>query len=143
MIIRCDVPYFTQRPLTMGAIKRDEASKLIPAGLKFTPFLEVFILLTCSVEQLLGSHIALLHTESALVHAPEGNTSHRELQSGKSAASEQKYTFIGVYRTLSIVDSIGIHDGISIEIFITGTQCGRSAKIFTVIYRGTVAYIGF
>src|SRR5574344_2958365 len=82
MIIRCDVPYFTQRPLTMGAIKRDEASKLIPAGLKFTPFLEVFILLTCSVEQLLGSHIALLHTESALVHAPEGNTSHREIQSG-------------------------------------------------------------
>ena len=73
MIVRGDVPYLTQRPLTMTAEEGDEGTELVPTALQLAPLLQILVLHTCAVEDLLGGHITVLHTESALIHAPEGD----------------------------------------------------------------------
>ena len=80
MIVGRDVPDLSQRPLTMRAEKGNKGAKLIPACLQLTPLLQVLILLTCTVEELLSSHIAVLDTEATLIHAPEGKTGNRIVQ---------------------------------------------------------------
>ena len=81
MLIRSNIPNLTQRPLTMTAEKGNEGTKLVPTCLQLTPLFQVFVLLTCAVEKLLGCHIAVLHTETALVHTPEGDTGNRVVES--------------------------------------------------------------
>ena len=83
MLVGCNVPDFTQRPLAVSTEQRDEGTKLVPTRLQLTPFFQVFVLLTRLVEELLGSHIAILHAESSLVHTPEGHARHRVVQSGR------------------------------------------------------------
>src|SRR5574344_376232 len=159
MIVGSDVPDFASRPLTMRTEQGDEGSKLIPASLEFTPFLQIFVLFTCFVEEFLSRHIAVFYTEATLVHSPERHTRHRIVESGchlsahilptgadittpsgcrialftsETATGEQEHTrFVGFtlpYRTLSVVDSIGIDGRIGIEIFGRSAEGSRSAK---------------
>ena len=83
MILRCDVPYLAQRPLTVSAEEGDKGTELVPACLQFAPLLQVFVLDTLLIIELLGSHVAVLHTEAALVHTPEGDARHRVVQASR------------------------------------------------------------
>ena len=74
MLVGCNVPYLTQRPLAMRAEEWNKGTELVPASLQLTPFLQVLVLLPCAVEELLGCHITVLYTETTLVHTPERNT---------------------------------------------------------------------
>ena len=74
MILWCDIPYFTRRPLTMHAEQRDKGAELTPTGLQLAPLLQVFVLHLRAVVQLLGGDIAVLHTETTLIHTPEGQS---------------------------------------------------------------------
>ena len=143
MIGWSDVPNLTQWPLTVGTIERNETAELVPASLQLSPFLEIGILGTILVELLLGSHIAILHTETTLVHSPERKTSHGIVQSGshlrthilpagsdiarpgsgavalfacKTGTGQEEDTLVRVHATLTIVDGVGIHDAVGIEI---------------------------
>ena len=82
MILRCDVPHLTQRPLTMGAVQGNKAPELIPTCLQLTPFLEITVLYSRLIILLLCCHITVLHTEATLIHAPERDSAHRIVQSG-------------------------------------------------------------
>ena len=148
VIVGSNVPDLAQRPLTMRAEQRDKGAELIPACLQLTPLLQILVLLTCAVEELLGSDITVLHTEAALVHAPErqagdgvvescGHLGTHILPTGtdvttpgggrealftsKAATGEQEYAWLIRLtlpdRTLTIVDGIGIHGAVGIEIF--------------------------
>ena len=74
MPLGSDVPHLAQGPLTMRSVDADETAKLVPSRLQFPPFLQVIILLMRLVVNLLCPHIAVLHTETALIHSPEGKT---------------------------------------------------------------------
>ena len=153
MIGWSDVPNLTQRPLTMGTIERNETAELVPASLQFSPFLQIGILLTGLVELLLGCHIAVFHTESTLIHSPERKTCHGIVQSGchlrthifpagsdvarpgsgavalfasKARTGEEEDALVRVHAALTIVDGIGIHDAVGIEILGSRTQGGRT-----------------
>ena len=144
MICRSNVPDLTCRPLTMSTIKRYEATELVPASLQLAPFLQVRIFLTGFVKLLLGSHIAVLYTETTLIHSPERKTCHRIVQTGchlgthifptgsnvtrpgsrtvalftcKTGTGQEEDTLVRVHAALSVIDSISIHDAVSIEIF--------------------------
>ena len=52
MLVGCNVPDFTQRPLAVSTEQRNEGTKLVPTRLQLTPLLQVFILLTRLVEEL-------------------------------------------------------------------------------------------
>ena len=74
MLIGGDVPYLAQWPLTMRAEQWDKGAELVPTSLQLAPLLEVLVLDLGAVVQLLGCHITVLNTESALVHTPEWDT---------------------------------------------------------------------
>ena len=170
MISRSNVPYLTGRPLTMSTIKRYEATELVPTRLQLAPFLQVSILLTSLIELLLGSHIAVLYTETTLVHSPERQTCHRIVQTGchlgthifptgsdvarpgsrtvalltgKTGTGQEEDTLVRVHAALSVIDSISIHDAVSIEIFGRCTEGSRTGKSLAVPHRGTVANVWF
>ena len=168
MIGWSDVPHLTQRPLTVGTIERNETAKLVPASLQLTPLLQIGILLTGLVKLLLGSHIAVFYTETTLVHSPERKTCHGIVQSGshlrthilpagsdvarpgsgavalfasKARTGEEEDTLVRVHATLTIVDGVGIHDAVGIEILGSRTQGGRTGERLAVPHRRTVAHI--
>ena len=170
MICRSNVPYLTCRPLAMSTIKRYEATELVPTRLQLAPFLQVSIFLTGLIELLLGSHIAVLYTETALVHSPERQTCHRIVQTGchlgthifptgsnvtrpgsrtvalltgKTGTGQEEDTLVRVHAALSVIDSISIHDAVSIEIFGRCTEGSRTGKSLAVPHRGTVANVWF
>ena len=143
MVVGCDIPDFTRRPLAVYTEQGYEAAELAPTGLQLTPLLQVFILHLHAVVQLLSCHIATLHTEAALIHTPEGQSRCRVVQSrrhlsphilptgtnittpcgcrialftSKTTTCQQEYTLVGVNGTLAIVDGISIDDAIGIEI---------------------------
>ena len=74
MLIGSNIPDFAQWPLTVRTEERDKGSELVPTCLQLAPLLQIFILNTSLVKQLLGCHITVLHTEAALIHTPERNT---------------------------------------------------------------------
>ena len=80
MIIWGDIPNLAQWPLTMTTEERNKGTELVPTGLQLTPLLQVFVLHTTLVKQLLGSHITVFHTEAALVHTPERKSGDRVVQ---------------------------------------------------------------
>ena len=49
-------------------------TKLVPTTLQLAPLLQILVLNTRTIKDLLGSHITVLYTETALVHTPEGYT---------------------------------------------------------------------
>ena len=139
-----NIPDLTGRPLAMSTIERNEAAELVPASLQLAPLLQVGILLTGLVELLLGSHVAVLYTETALVHSPERKTRHRIVQTGshlsthvlptgsniarpgsravalfarKARTGKEEDTLVRVHATLAMIDGISIHDAVSVEIF--------------------------
>ena len=143
MIVGSNVPDFTQRPLTMNAEQGDEGAKLTPTGLQLAPLLEVLVLYLGTVVQLLGLHITVLDTEATLVHAPEGQSGHRIVQTcrhlsthilptgtdvttpcgrrvallaSKTTTRQQEDTLVRIDRALTVIDSIGIDDAVGIEI---------------------------
>ena len=73
VIVWGDIPNLAQGPLAMTAEEGDEGAELVPACLQLAPLLQVFVLLTCAVEQLLSLDVTVLHAEAALIHAPEGD----------------------------------------------------------------------
>ena len=76
MVVGGNIPDFAQGPLSMYAEQGDEGAELTPAGLQFTPLLEVFVLNALTVEELLSSNITVLYAEAALIHTPEGQSRH-------------------------------------------------------------------
>ena len=58
----------------MHAEQRDKGAELTPTGLQLAPLLQVFVLHLRAVVQLLGGDIAVLHTETTLIHTPEGQS---------------------------------------------------------------------
>ena len=157
----------------MSTIKGNEAAELVPASLQLAPLFQILILNTLLVEQLLGSHITVFHTEASLVHAPERQSRHRIIEPGshlrahvlptcsyittprgcrvsllacKATPRQQKHTrLISLaleHRALSVVDGIGIHDAIGIEILRGRAEGSRSGEGFAIPHRGTVAHIG-
>lgn len=174
MILGGNVPHFAQRPLAVSTIEGNEAAKLVPAGLQLAPLRQVAVLHASLVELLLGSHIAVFHAETALVHSPEGNARHRIVQSGghlgahilpagcnvaapgcrgvtlfsgKTATGEQEHAgFIGLSlkeRTLSVVDGIGIHRAVGVEVFRRRTHRRGAAQGFAIPHGRAVAHVGF
>ncbi len=163
---RCDVPYLAGRPLAVGAVEGNEAAELVPAGLQLAPFLEVGVLVACLVKLLLGCHITVLHAEASLVHAPEGMTCQGKVQTcrhlgthilptggdvsrpsggavtllaGETGTGQEEYPLVGVHRALTVIDGIGIHDAVGIEVLCGGAEGGRTAECLAVPHRGTVA----
>ena len=147
------IPHLTERILSMCTEQRTECAKLIPTRIQLTPFLIVRILFSGPVEFLLSVLIAFFYTESANVHCPVRNTADCKiqsgrnlclhifptgsdiatprcgritLQSGKSRTSQQEYTFVIVYGTLSVINSLSIHQRIRIEILIGRTESSRT-----------------
>ena len=170
MICRSNVPDLTGRPLAMSTIKRYEATELVPTRLQLAPFLQVSIFLTSLIELLLGSHITVFYTETALVHSPERQTCHRIVQTGchlgthvfptgsnvtrpgsrtvalftcKARTGQEEDTLVRVHTALSVIDSISIHDAVSIEIFGRCTDGSRTGKSLAVPHRGTVTNVWF
>ena len=80
MMVWCEVPDFACGPLTVYAEQGDEGTKLAPASLQLTPLFQVLALHACLLVILLGLHITVLHTESTLIHSPEGKTRHRVVE---------------------------------------------------------------
>ena len=76
VILRSDVPHLAERPLSVCPVERDETAELIPAGLEFAPLGEVSGFHARLVKHLLCLDIAVFHGETALVHAPEGQSAH-------------------------------------------------------------------
>ena len=124
------------------------------------------------VEDLLGSHITVLHTEAALIHTPEGDTRHRVVQTSrhlgthilpagtditaprgsretlfasKSATGEQEHTRLVhlslIDRALTVIDGVGIHGRIGIEVFRRGAEGCRTTEGLTIPHRGTVSHV--
>ena len=168
MIGWSDVPNLTQWPLTVGTIERNETAKLVPASLQLSPFLQIGILLTGLVKLLLGSYIAVFHTETTLVHSPERKTCHGIVQSGshlrthilpagsniarpgsgavalfacKARTGEEEDALVRVHAALTIVDGVGIHDAVGIEILGRCAQGGRTGERLAVPHRGTVTNV--
>ena len=137
----------------MGTVQGDEATELVPAGLQFAPLGQVAVLVARLVKLLLSGDIAVLDAEAALVHAPEGNARHREVQAGrhlgthilpaganvtapgggrvalfagKTAAGQQEHALVVARGTLAGIDSISIDDRVGVEIFGCAAQ-GRGA----------------
>ena len=127
----------------MNTEQGDEGAELAPASLQLTPLLEVFALYLGTVVQLLGLHITVLYAEATLVHAPEGQSRHGVVETcrhlsthilpastdvttpcgcaitllaSKTATCQQEDALVGIDGTLSVVDSISIHDAIGVEI---------------------------
>ena len=162
------VPHLAQRPLAVGAIERNEASELVPAGVELTPLLEVLVLVARLLENLLCSHIAVFHAESALVHSPERHSSHGEVEAcchlcahvlptganvatpcgcgetlfaGEAAAGEQEHALVVVNGTLTVIYSVGINHRVGIEILLAGAHGGRTAEQLAILYRRAVAHV--
>ena len=168
MIGWSDVPHLTQWPLTVGTIERNETAELVPASLQLSPFLEIGILLTGLVKLLLSSYIAVFHAETTLVHSPERKTSHGIVQSGshlrthilpagsdvarpgsgavallacKTGTGQEEDALVRVHAALTIIDGVGIHDAVGIEILGRCTQGSRTRKCLAIPHRGAVANV--
>ena len=153
MTLGGDVEHLAQGPLAMGTVQGDEATELVPAGLQLAPFGQVAVLVARLVKLLLSGHIAVLDAEAALVHAPEGDARHREVQAGshlcphvfpagadvaapgggrvalfagKTAAGEQEHALVVARGTLAGIDGVGVDDRVGVEIFGRAAQ-GRGA----------------
>ena len=164
------IPHLTERILSMCTEQRAECAKLIPTCIQFTPFLIVRILFSGLIEFLLSVFIAFFYAESANVHRPVRNTADCKiqsgrnlrlhifptgsdiatpccgritLQSGKSRTGQQEYTFVIVYGTLSVINSLSIHQRIRIEILVGRTESSRTTQSFPISQIRTVAYIRF
>ena len=154
----------------MSTIEGDKAPELVPASLQLAPFFQVFVFLSRFVKELLGSHIAVFHTETSLIHAPERQATDRIVHArshlsphvlppcgditapsgrtetlfpGKSASGEQEYAPVGIHRSLPVIDGIGIHDGVGVEIFGARAECRRAGEFFAIPHRCAVAHVGF
>ena len=147
----------------------NKRTKLAPASLQLTPLLQVLVLHLRAVIELLGCHIAVLHTETALIHTPEGQSRHGVVQTsghlcphvfpagtniatpccrrkalfaGKTAARQQEHALVGQHGTLTIVDSVGIDDAIGVEILRGSTKSRRTTECLAIPHGRTVADIG-
>ena len=168
MSFRSNVPYFTERILAMRTIQRTESSELIPTGIQFPPFLIIRIFTSCFVKFRLAGYIAVFHTETADIHCPIRNATDRKVQpgrnlrfhifptgsdvptpcsgritlaTGKSGTGQQEDTLVGLHATLSVIDSLGIHQSVCIEEFCGRTECRRTAKILTILQIRTIAHV--
>ena len=169
MVVGSKVPDFTCRPLAMDTEQGDEGTELAPAGLQLAPLLEVFVLYAALLEQFLCCHVAVLNAEATLVHAPEGQTGHRIVQTGshlgthvlptgtdvarpcggavtllagKAATGQQEDALVGGDTALTIVDGIGIDDAVGIEILRSRTKSRGTAECLAIPHGGAVADIG-
>ena len=131
-----NVPYLTERILTMSTEQRAESTKLIPTGIQFTPFLIIRIFPSCHIICCLTSHITVFHTETTNIHCPIRNTADGKiqacrnlsfhvfptssniaapcsgriaLQACKSRTGQKEHTLIRIHATLAIIDGIRIH----------------------------------
>ncbi len=145
-----DVEHLAEGPLAVGAEERGEGSKLIPACVQFAPLLEIGVFVAGEVVLPLGGYIAVLDTEAADVHGPVGDSAYREvksrrylrfhvlpaggdvaapcggrvaLKSRESRAGKQEHTLVGLDTSLSVVDGLGIHQGVGVEVFGRRTEC--------------------
>ena len=170
MVFGSYMPHLTKRILSVRTEQRAECAKLIPTRIQLTPFLIVRILFSGLVELLLSVFIAFFYAKSTNIHCPVRNTAYCKvqsgrnlclhifptgsnistprrgrvaLQSGKSRTGQQEYTLIIVCGTLSVINSLSIHQRIRIEILVGRTESSRTAQGFSISQIRTVAHIRF
>ena len=163
-----DFPRLAQRILPVCPIERTKRAELEPTGIQLTPFLVVGVLGLRLVPLLLASHIPVLHTEAADIHRPIRNAAHGKvqpggdlrlhvfptgsdvpaprsggiaLQSGKARTGQQEHTLVVVHPALAVIDSVGIHQSVSVEELGGRSQSRRSAQILAVLQVGTIAHV--
>ena len=157
--LRGDVPEFAPGPLPVGAEDGDEGSELVPAGLHLPPFFGI-----CRIVELVH------HAEAAYVHAPERDAAHAVAQAGRNlsphvfprsadipapgsggialqaretAAGEEKDPLVGIHLPLSVIDGIGVHQRVSVEVFGRGPKSRRRGEQLLVGPGLAVAQVGF
>ena len=168
MTFGSNLPRLAVRELPVRAEKWAKRAELEPAGIELTPLLEVRIFPRTGVKELLGFDIAVFDAESAYVHGPVRYAADTEVESGaylgfhvlpsgcdvaapggcavaleagKSASGKQEYAAVRVRRTLPVVDCVGVHQCIGVEILGRRAECSRPAQSLAVFHIGAVADI--
>ena len=140
----------------------------MPAGLEFTPFVEVRGDLAGVVKGGDRGHELVHHAESADVHSPERHTAHREVQSrghlgahvvptgtdvaapggcgislqtGEAASCEQEHPLVRIDSTLAVIDGVSVDKGVSVEIFSGRSEGGWGRQSLLVVHRQTVSQV--
>ena len=157
--LRSDVPEFAAGILSMGAEQRHEGAELVPAGLEFLPLVSIRRIVEL-----------VHHGETADVHAPHGKARHRivqagrhlhahvvpgradvaapggcgiALEAGETVPGQEEHPLVGIHRPLAVVDGVGIHEGIGVQILRGRSQGCRSQEPLEVVHGQAVAEVRF
>ena len=158
---RSDIIDLAARILPVATEQRTESSELIPTVVQLPPFPQI-------LATFLSGHITVLHAEATDIHRPVRDTGHGEVQAGadlrfhilpastdittpcsgrvtllagETGTGQQEYTVIRVYATLSVVDRLGVLQGIRVEVFRGRAQISRSAKRLPVFDVRIILYV--
>jgi len=158
-----DVKDFAEGVLAVAPEEGTEGSELVPAGVEFAPLLQV--------GRSFGSPgIAVLHTEAPDVHGPIGDSGEGKVKAGRylgfhvfpagadvaapggrrvtlqprePGTGEQKDPAVGIGFPLAIINGLGIHQGIGVEIFGGRPQSGGGHQRLAVFHAGIGEDVGF